>query len=237
MSHDVTPTERWLLWADGEHAPAANMALDEALLMTAGERAIPLLRFYRWDRPAVSIGYVQRFPEGLARNYAVVRRPTGGGVVFHDHDFTYAVVVPPGHALDGLDRMRSYDCINRAVLCGLERLQMQPALARQDMASKVDRASMVCFQIPTRYDILLDGRKVAGSAQRRTNTGILHQGSIHFGGPMPVSRQQLATALRAGFTEVLRASLEPFDPPAALLQLAQHLERTRYGTDQWNQKR
>lgn len=228
--------EPWEFWQDTAHSPAANMAIDEALLLTAPARGRPLLRVYEWDRLAVSIGYVQS-RAAAPTGFAVVRRPTGGGVVYHDHDFTYTVAIPAGHWLAGLDRTLSYDWINRAVLAGLERCRMAPSLAVQDMPHGVDRASMVCFQNPTRYDILLDARKVAGSAQRRTKSGILHQGSIHFGAPLPMPRLAMTTAIRAGFGEILNVDFTAFVPDATLWETAAALERERYATDAWNARR
>jgi len=233
---ETPPEERWDFWQDGAHEPAFNMAMDEALLCTASRRGRPLLRFYAWDRPAVTIGYVQRLaaaPPGLA----VARRPTGGGVVYHDHDFTYTVAIPAGHWLSGLDRTRSYDWINRSVREGLSRCRLAASLAAQDIGSHVDRLTMVCFANPTRYDILMDGRKVAGSAQRRTRDGILHQGSVHFGGPLPVRRQVLADAVAEGFRTTLKLILEPYQPPPETVRLAQDLVTSKYATDTWNQRR
>ena len=74
-------SELWDFWQDGQHSPAFNMAADEVLLETACSRGRPLLRFYEWDRKAVSLGYVQSLSAAPA-GYAVVRRPTGGGVVY-----------------------------------------------------------------------------------------------------------------------------------------------------------
>lgn len=195
-----------------------------------------MLRFYQWDRPSVSIGYVQQASAAPA-GFSCVRRPTGGGVVFHDHDFTYSVVLPAGHWLTGLDRLQSYDWLNRSVQSGLKRLELPAALATQDIPHGVDRLTMVCFKNPTRYDILLSGQKVAGSAQRRTKTGILHQGSIHFGGPLPVSREALGEAVLAGFREILGIYFRTFDPPAELLETAAGLVTTRYATPAWNHRR
>jgi lipoate-protein ligase A len=229
-------SERWDLLLDGDHSPSVNMALDEALLLTAPRRGRPLLRFYGWDRPAVSIGYVQRYdaaPEGVE----VVRRPTGGGVVYHDHDFTYTVVIPAGHWLTGLDRTRSYDWINRSVQDGLEQCNLKAHLADADIPHTVDRLTMVCFQNPTRYDILMDGVKVAGSAQRRLREGLLHQGSIHFGGPLPISRNKLADALLDGFRNVLNIETIPFILPADVRTLAGTLGTERYNNDAWNHRR
>lgn len=233
---DTPASATWDFWQGGVCAPALNMALDEALLLTAASRARPLLRFYGWDRPAVTIGYVQRH-DAAPPGFAVVRRPTGGGVVYHDHDFTYTVVVPEGHWLTGLDRLRSYRWINRSVQAGLERCRLQAALATAEIPHQVDRLTMVCFQNPTRYDVLMEGRKVAGSAQRRTREGILHQGSLHFGGPLPLPRDTLAAALLGGFRATLNLTFETFLPDAATIALAERLAREKYGTAEWNRRR
>lgn len=228
--------EPWDVWEDGAHEPALNMAVDEALLLTAARRGRPLLRFYGWDRPAVSLGYVQRY-DAAPPGYAVVRRPTGGGVVFHDHDLTYTVVVPGGHWLAGLQRLESYHRVNGGVLAGLAHCGLSASLAAAEIPPHVDRQTMVCFRNPTRYDVLLGSRKVAGSAQRRTREGLLHQGSLHFGGPLPVPRAELLRALRRGFSEALGAELVPYVPDAALLSLAERLAAEKYGTEAWNRRR
>ncbi len=233
----IPSRESWLLWHDGARSAAMNMAMDEALLLTAAGRELPILRFYRWEAPTtVSIGYVQR-ADAVPPGYAFVRRPTGGGVVYHDHDFTYSVAVPDGHWLTGLDRTASYDWINRSVQQGLRSLRLAADLADQEIDHQVDRGSMVCFTNPTKYDLLLAGRKIAGSAQRRTREGILHQGSLHFGGPLPVARDQLAAALEAGFATVLNLELAPFEPGTDLLAFAEELAREKYASPLWNGRR
>ena len=228
--------EVWELWQDSAHDPALNMAIDEALLLTAAPGARPRLRFYAWDRLAVTIGYVQSHAAAPA-GFAVVRRLTGGGVVYHDHDFTYTVVVPEGHWLTGLDRLHSYRWINRSVQAGLERCRLTAALAASEIPHQVDRLTMVCFQNPTRYDVLMDGRKIAGSAQRRTREGLLHQGSLHFGGPLPVPRAGLAEALVEGFRATLSLGFIPFTPDAATLALAHQLASEKYASETWNRRR
>lgn len=236
---DIQPVqpEAWDFWPDGAHGPALNMALDEALLESAPARVRPLLRFYRWNGPAMSIGYVQRFPATPRPGFAVVRRPTGGGIVFHDHDFTYSVVIPAAHRLAGLDRLQSYGFINAAVLAGLACCQVTGALATAEIPKSVDRDTMVCFRTPTRYDIMDGKRKIAGSAQRRTRHGILHQGSIHFGGELTVRRDALAQGLLDGFRKAAFAEFAVLAPTAELLARANVLVQERYGTDHWNHRR
>ena len=95
------------------------MAMDEALLRDAAQRRLPLLRVYAWAQPAVSVGYFQNFPTDLAPKYEIVRRPTGGGVVYHGNDTTYTVVVPPGHPLYEMPTAAAYRALHRAVATAL----------------------------------------------------------------------------------------------------------------------
>lgn len=230
------PPEIWDFWQDQAHSPPFNMAADEVLLETAADRGRPLLRFYTWDRLAVSIGYIQRLDAAPA-GYAAVRRPTGGGVVYHDHDFTYTVIFPDGHWLCGLDRLQSYDWLNRAVQAGLQKLNLQADLADSTIPHEVDRLNMICFNNPTRYDILLDGEKIAGSAQRRTRNGILHQGSLHFGGPLPLPRHALGEVLLQGFRKILQVTTQDYEPDANLLAQIDRRANEKYDTPEWNARR
>jgi lipoate-protein ligase A len=214
------------------------MAFDDALLHTSAERGRPLLRFYGWDRPAVSIGYLQDIASAPGQGYAVVRRPTGGGVVFHDHDFTYSVAAPAGHWLLRAGRMESYEWINRAVAAGLRHCAVPAVLTEAEIAAGTDRRRMVCFRNPTRYDVTADGQKVAGSAQRRTRHGLLHQGSILLPqDAAPVDPTALAEALARGFRDILNLDLVPFTPGKQLVRLVAELAAGKYGTDEWNARR
>ncbi len=235
-SHSKQP-DVWDLWVDRAHSPSLNMALDVALLDTAKQRGRPLLRFYGWDRPAVSIGYHQNATSAPSDRFAFVRRPTGGGVVYHDHDFTYTVVIPRQHWLTLEDRTASYASINDAVSVGLQKCGIEANLSETEIHAGVNRRTMVCFTNPTRYDIVMNGRKIAGSAQRRTNAGIIHQGSIHFGGPLPVNRKILSEALRKGFEQHLHIKFESFVPNDALLAHAKSLVDEKFGQVAWNEKR
>ena len=229
--------ETWDFWDDGVHEPAMNMALDEALLLGAASRGRPLLRFYAWDRPAVTIGYVQSFTAAPAIGYTISRRTTGGGVVFHDHDLTHTAVIPAGHWLTTVPPLESYAFINDAVRQGLAGCRGDAELAQQEIPKSIDRLRMVCFTTPTRYDVMLGGQKIAGAAQRRTREGILHQGSIHFGEELPLPRAVLTGRILDAFRERDGISFAEFAPPPELLALAGELVKTRYGTVEWNRMR
>ena len=229
--------EIWDFWDDGAREPAMNMALDEALLLQAAARSRPLLRFYAWDRPAVTIGYVQAFAAAPREGFTIIRRTTGGGVVFHDHDLTHTAVIPAGHWLTAVPPLQSYAFINEALREGLAGCRVAAEMTHEEIPKNVDRLRMVCFTTPTRYDVMVGGRKVAGAAQRRTREGILHQGSIHFGEALPLPRSTMIGRILEAFTARDGITFAPFTPPTELLAQAAELAKTRYGTDEWNQMR
>ena len=209
--------KNWLFWSDTEHPPQENMDIDVVLLKQAtfldGK---PLIRFYGWDRPAVSIGYVQKEEIVLDRDkYTVVKRPTGGGVVYHDRDFTYTVVVPAEHWIAKLDRVESYRVIHKAIVRSFATFGLKGILVDAEQP-KADRATMQCFTTPTKYDILCELRngktaKFAGSAQRRTRNGILHQGSIVLNATNG-NRNKLAVSLKKAFEEEFEMIFKNFSP-------------------------
>lgn len=212
------------IW-DFLHSPAANaafnMALDEALLRVATKRGRPLLRVYSWAKPSLSFGYFQRFPTKLADGYEVVRRPTGGGVVYHVEDTTYTVIVPPGHSLYAMKTADAYCALHKAVAAALE---SPPTL--HVAAPHSPQGQYECFQKPVHGDVMADGRKLAGGAQRRTKSGMLHQGSI--------AAQVSADQLKRGFEATLGITFEEYELTDAEKTLAEKLVNEKYSTDAWN---
>jgi len=208
-----------LVWLDDPvpHSAALNMAIDEVLLRTATQ---PVLRTYRWARAAVSFGYFgahdevsRRFP-GRER----VRRWTGGGVVLHGEDFTYSVMVPRGHAFAGCGAEETYRAIHEVIGTVLG---PEVALAIEVAAPRSD----ACFENPVRHDLVAEGVKIAGAAQRRTRAGLLHQGSVQCAGLPGNTGERLAAALSA--------RVERQEPPPALLAEAADLAATRYAAAAW----
>ena len=197
------------------------MALDEALLRTAAKRGRPLLRVYSWEKPASSFGYFQKFPAELAHDYEVVRRPTGGGVVYHVKDTTYTVVVPPGHLLHVLKTTDAYCMLHRAIAAAFE---TQPRLHNAELHSP--QGQYECFQKPVLGDVVTEGRKLAGGAQRRTKSGMLHQGSI--------DAKLSAEHLKRGFREALGVDFEDYEVTDAERAIAEKLVVEKYATHAWN---
>lgn len=213
----------WCLLRCPAGDPAYNMALDETLWRTAAQRARPLLRIYSWDRPAVTFGYFQKFPEHLAAAHTVIRRPTGGGIVYHTADTTYTVVAPPGHPFHTLPTQDAYNLLHRAVAA---------AMAQKSQISNLKsalRGGYECFQAPVAGDVVADdGGKLAGGAQRRGKNGMLHQGSI----AAKVTIEQLVE----GFRDVLGADFTDYTLTPEETALAEKLTREKYSTDAWNRR-
>ena len=160
------------------------MAVDEVLLEgVAAGAATPTLRFYQWRPACLSLGYFQSYDvvdlDGCAAlSIDVVRRPTGGRAILHDRELTYSVALPAsvlGH--DG-GVLPSYYRLSLALQDGLRRLGVPATLAPEAAASGPTVHGPVCFDRPSAHEILLEGRKLVGSAQMRRGGGILQHGSI-----------------------------------------------------------
>jgi lipoate-protein ligase A len=213
--------DAWHLLQSPPGAAAWNMAVDDALLQTAPSRGRALLRVYSWTLPAISFGYFQKVPAAQATGHVLVRRPTGGGVVYHGADTTYTVIVPVGHPLHALSTHDAYCAIHRAVASALA---ANAALHTAPVRSPA--GSYECFQRPVHGDVVAAGQKLAGGAQRRTKTGMLHQGSI--AAAVPVAQ------LCRGFTESLGVVFEPYELSPAERELAARLTAEKYDTPAWN---
>jgi lipoate-protein ligase A len=196
------------------------MALDEALLEAA---RVPVLRIYRWDGPAVSFGYSQSLAEveqawpGLP----LVRRWTGGGMVEHGSDWTFALIVPAGEPFAGVRPSESYRKIHAAVAEALGGVAFLKGEKDPDAAP-----GGACFQRPVRDDVMeLGGKKICGGAQRRTRVGFLHQGSVqHCAWPPD---------LAARLAGLMAARVEDYVVEESLLARTQVLASEKYGSRSW----
>jgi len=185
--------ERLSLWIDPVPRDGpSQMACDEVLLQMA---AGAVLRVFRWSAPWVSIGYFPPWQETAGTELPVCRRWTGGGVVVHREDFTFALAAPRTESWARLRPEESYRVVH-AALAG--------ALRAAGYAAAVSEAATpggpACFAGPVRYDVVDGGRKIAGGAQRRTKRGLLHQGSVQTGKLGPDFGPALAGALAAETT-------------------------------------
>src|SRR6202162_4119500 len=179
-----TSDTAWRLLLDPPASGAWNMAVDEVLLDgVANGSAPPTVRFYEWAPPCLSLGYFQAFEvvdvDGCRRlGVDVVRRPTGGRAILHDRELTYRVALPLRLLGDDGGVLPSYHRLSLALECGLKRLGVPVVLAPEAAAQASPDHGPVCFDQPAAHEILLDGRKLVGSAQVRRATAILQHGSI-----------------------------------------------------------
>jgi lipoate-protein ligase A len=163
---------------------ADNMAADEALLdraiRSAGEGGSAFLRLYRWDPPTLSIGRNQSID--VDPGVPVVRRPTGGKAVWHEHELTYAIAAPI--ALFGSLR-NAYCEIHKRLATALRSLGVDATLAPSRPAVRPSDGPTSCFSAPVGGEILVAGRKLVGSAQVRRGDAFLQHGSILLEGTQP----------------------------------------------------
>lgn len=226
--------DNWFVLDSGACAPAFNMALDETLLESAAELGRPLLRFYGWTQPAASFGYFQRIAdvERATHLRPLVRRPTGGGLVPHDSDWTYSVVIPPGHSWYALRASDSYERMHHWIQSAFTSLGMTVELAtccRKELPGQ-------CFAGYEKFDVVSLGRKIAGAAQRRTKAGLLIQGSVQPTG-RTITRAQWQNAMCANSGPDTGARFERWEPSRNLLQRAEQLAAEKYSRDEFNRRR
>ncbi len=181
---------QWRLIYDQPTLGAANMARDEAVLaaVSAGDGGIapsPTLRLYGWTPPCLSLGYGQHVREAdaeriAARNWGLVRRPTGGRAILHADELTYSLALPIDHPLAAGGVVESYRRISQALLAALERLGAAASAERAETGAGA--ISPVCFDRPSHYEITVGGRKLVGSAQVRRRQGMLQHGTLPLSG-------------------------------------------------------
>ncbi len=159
-----------------------NMALDDALMGRSARTGEAVFRVYAWSTPTLSLGRNQRargaYDAGKARELGVafVRRPTGGRALLHHHEVTYSVTMPTA---DAAQAATAYDFINTVLLGGLARLGVRATCATcATGAPSIPPGLRPCFDAPSEREIVLNGRKLVGSAQWRRAGALLQHGSI-----------------------------------------------------------
>lgn len=214
--------ERWGFIESGHASPAFNMALDELLLQWLSKKEIgPTIRFYGWSPAAVSIGRFQNAEEKIdfqqAADYGVqiIRRETGGRAVLHDQELTYSVAVPETHP--GMPRSvkEAYLVISKGVLEGYRELGINAEFAIPETNSE-QSDSAVCFDKSSWYELLVDGKKAAGSAQMRRQGVILQHGSI----PIEIDRAKLFDLFRYPSEALKQEALRAFKGKAIAINEA-----------------
>ncbi len=253
---------------------AWNMAVDEVLFRAAEEGRAdgPVLRLYAWEPACLSIGYHQDVDRACdaayceAKGYDVVRRSTGGKAVLHADEVTYSVAAPfDAPPFSGLGLVETYGLIADALARSLEILGLKVTLHQRPLRSS-PKITAPCFVVPSQKEILIGGRKVVGSAQRRGERAFLQHGAV----PLTIDYEELGRAtgqaafdpeayraafagladvrpgldagrvrraLREGFGEVFAGDWAELDLTPEEASAARRLAEERFGAPAWNSRR
>ena len=175
--------KEWTLVLDTEPLPGSwNMAVDDFLFRSLRDEPQTYLRFYGWERPTASLGYSQDIRKVVDIEYCkkhgidVVRRMTGGKLVLHHKEVTYSLCSSDRETFTST-LADSYKLISQALMRGFEKMGLSPCLADAPPDSYI-KGHLPCFSYPARDEIEVDGKKIVGSAQKRTGAKFIQHGSI-----------------------------------------------------------
>jgi len=258
---------QWRLIDSGPCSAAYNMALDEAIASAVRKHeSLPTLRFYGWDRSSLSLGCFQKAADldlAYCRSHhiPVVRRPTGGRAILHGDELTYSFSVRTDREPFANGLLESYRSISNVFRLAFRKIGVYVGSKRQRERGKVLTRSPNCFQSSSYGEILVNDRKIVGSAQKRWKDGLLQQGSIpytfdngkmmHIFGMHTLSQaRDRMTALREimpnfdeatfrdaiirAFEECFGVSLLSSHPTEEEVRLGRELEQQKYLQDWWN---
>ncbi len=181
----------WTLIEREAASAVSNMEYDAELLRTLEPSAAPILHLYEWERPSLTYGFFAH-PEKVL-NLEVVerqgfdraRRPTGGGVVFHAWDLAFSVLIPAHSSLYSHNTLDNYALINAVVSSVVHMFLGESFANKNEMSLTPEDGGMqnpgqafFCMARPTKYDLVVGKKKIAGAAQRKTKQGFLHQGTL-----------------------------------------------------------
>ncbi|WP_176465772.1 biotin/lipoate A/B protein ligase family protein [Virgibacillus sp. 7505] len=209
---------KWVFWDDGDHSPAFNMAADEMLMQWHREgRIAPVLRFYGWNPGGFSVGYFQKtnkfnLEEIEKRGFELVRRPTGGQAVLHHQELTYSIIVSEDYPGVPSTIKEAYKVLSQGLLIGFENLGIKAEFALP--ADSKPKGTANCFEEASWYEINVDRKKAAGSAQTRQKGVILQHGSI----PIWLKQEDLLELFLYPSDRVKERAYKSFRNKAASLQ-------------------
>ncbi len=178
----------WKYLDTGARSAAANMELDAALLSDLTDEKDTILHLYDWETDAATYGHFIDPGHFLnlkgveKRKLDLAKRPTGGGIVFHNCDLAFSVLVPASSSWFSSNPLDNYAFVNSRVIWAVSQILDTPAALLPEEPEALDEVCRnFCMAKPTKYDVMIHGKKIGGAAQRKTRHGFLHQGSIAIG--------------------------------------------------------
>lgn len=173
----------------GRMDPIEVMAKDALLLENLSLDEDPLIHFYEWSVPCLTVGHFidpAKYLDLQAvkdSGLQIAKRPTGGGIIFHLTDFAFSILIPAKHFLFSCNTLQNYAWINGKVAHAISDLISSIPTSLLQPTPKIQKSSTFCMAQPTPYDIIIEGKKAGGAAQRRTKRGLLHQATLSLGVP------------------------------------------------------
>ncbi|MBN2582248.1 MAG: lipoate--protein ligase family protein [Planctomycetes bacterium] len=237
-------TSPWRLIIDEPSPGDWNMAVDQVLLEQVARGDRPALRFYAWDQPTLSLGYFQtldEIPEDQRDRCPIVRRATGGGAILHDRELTYSLAAP-ANLLDG---PMLYELANRAIVAAVAILGGETEVRGEQRGERAQRGPFFCFARAGSTDIIARSMKLAGSAQRRADGGVLQHGSIMLDSDQdgtiglaqlvdrPVTFDELAAPLAERFAVTLEVAFERSELSDDEQRRAEQIRCERFADPEW----
>ncbi|EDY82093.1 biotin/lipoate A/B protein ligase family [Verrucomicrobiia bacterium DG1235] len=218
---------------------AQNMAYDFLLLQRYQPADAIRFRHYEWSRPAYTFGLSQNYSYVTSEisdlTAEICRRPTGGGVVDHNDDWTYTLVIPASHPLSKGQPIESYRAIHQ---CMVNALESQDLLTELNYNTPEEAAPSVCFNKAELYDVVLKNlpSKVAGAAQKRTKNGYMLQGSIWKPLASKITWARFYNDFTIELAKLLEAEIEYVSTPSWTPEEEEALT-AQFDSDAWNQRR
>ena len=180
----------WRLLLTPPARGAWNMAVDESILLHIGRgESLPTLRLYAWEPACLSLGHAQPIADVdmnrlTQRGWEVVRRATGGRAILHTDELTYSVIAPNNEPRLAGTVLESYNRLAQTLLLAVKNLELPVEMKEDVTQDAVLRNNPVCFEVPSTYEITVDGKKLIGSAQARKKEGVLQHGSLPLTGDL-----------------------------------------------------
>ncbi|HOV22133.1 MAG TPA: lipoate--protein ligase family protein [bacterium] len=246
-------------------SPYENMAIDESLFISYFDKKVPTFRIYGWRPYSFSIGYSQKAKEILnlekckKDNIGIVRRITGGSMIFHADEVTYSIVCSESDIGNPASIKASYKILTSFILRAYEKLGLFPKYAIE-FSDIIKEKSSFCFMSQEDYDIIIKGKKIGGNAQKRKKDVILIHGSIPLGDDYKIAQKYtkenlLKLNIRSScLSEVLERKIDFFEFSEILkesfkeifgefefdeldkkeINLKEALLKEKYSQDSWN---
>lgn len=239
---------------DPAGAGSWNMSVDQAMLAQADEVGVVTLRFYRWQQPTLSLGYFQKSADrdehAASVDCPLIRRASGGGAILHDDELTYSLCIPSKSRWSKRNEWL-YTMVHRAIVESLSTRGAKAKLFEVGQDPAGEKNAFLCFQRRTSGDIVLNGHKVVGSAQRRLKNAVLQHGSILISSSRHAAElpgvndlvdqefnfEEIADELASQVSKMLDLAIVQRGFGEEEIQSAQKIEAEKFASDEWTLNR